>query len=332
MALSYAYSGEEGFISAVEARLEDAGLVRVSDAAAAEVVISFCTTQSALEDLYFGDAGFVQEVAPGSLLVDLSATTPGFAREVNAVATVSDLAMVEAPLVVKDVAAADSFAYENLACFAAGEDDVVARAKPVLDALFSTVHETGGPGSAQLARAGYTLQVSAQVIAAIEAQALYRAVRRSVSGAYVEGAGLGAASPQAEQVLRAIEAERFEGAYNVEMLMSELTAAIMAADDAELILPQAEAAMHLLELLAVIGGADKSPSALSLVYGEEAQCAKHGLDWTRAEQAYGGKGDDFDEDDYDDDCECGCGCDHEHRFDDYDGYDMDDPYGAFSNN
>ena len=45
--------------------------------------------------------------------------------------------------------------------------------------------------------------------------------------------------------------------------------------------------MHLLELLAVIGGADKAPAALSLVYGEESACAEAGLDWTRAEQAYG---------------------------------------------
>ena len=331
MALSYAYSGEEGFISAVEGRLADAGFTRVPDAAAADVVLSFCATQSALEDLYFGDAGFVQEAAPNTLLIDLSATTPGFAREINAVATVSDLAMVEAPLVVEDVVAADSFARENLACFVAGEDDDVVRAKPVLEALFATVHETGGSGTAQLARAGYTLQVAAQIIAAIEAQALYRAVRRSASSAGVGAVSVGAASAQAERVLRAVDEGRFEGAYNVEMLMAELTAAIMAADDAELILPQAEAAMHLLELLAVIGGADKSPTALSLIYGEESECAKHGLDWTRAEEAYGGKVDAFDDDgcdDYDD----GCGCDHEHHYDDYDGYDMDDPYGTFSNN
>ena len=40
-------------------------------------------------------------------------------------------------------------------------------------------------------------------------------------------------------------------------------------------------------LLAVIGGADKAPATLALVYGEESACAEHGLDWTRAEQAYG---------------------------------------------
>ncbi len=52
-------------------------------------------------------------------------------------------------------------------------------ARPVLDALVGTVQETGGSGSAQLARAAYTLQTSAQIMSAIEADALYRAVQRS---------------------------------------------------------------------------------------------------------------------------------------------------------
>ncbi len=47
--------------------------------------------------------------------------TPSFAREVNAVATVSDLVMVEAPLVVDDMVAEPVYARENLSCFVAGE-------------------------------------------------------------------------------------------------------------------------------------------------------------------------------------------------------------------
>ncbi|MCI8469235.1 MAG: NAD(P)-dependent oxidoreductase [Eggerthellaceae bacterium] len=286
MTTGYAYRGSERLIGAVAERLAEAGFAPVEEEAAADVVITFCTSQRELEDLYFGEGGFVQSLAPGALLVDLSATTPGFARELNAVATVSDLVMVEAPLVVDDLARVDTFARDNASCFAAGEGDGVARALPLLEALFGVVHQVGSPGAAQLARAAYTMQVAAQVVAAIEADALYRAVRRSPAGSGLGDLRPGALSAAGAAVLEAVDAGRFEGAYTVEMLMAELSAALMAADDAELILPQAEAAMHLLELLAVIGGSDKAPAALSLVYGEEAECAAHGLDWTRAEQAY----------------------------------------------
>ena len=100
------------------------------------------------------------------------------------------------------------------------------------------------------------------------------------------------------------------------------TAALTAADDVDLILPQAEACLHLLELLAVIGGTDKAPAALALVYGEEKACAEAGLDWTRAEQAYGDAAGELDDLGGLDD---GCGHDHG-SYPDYPGY------GAFSAN
>ena len=87
----YAYEGTPSFIKAVEGRLADAGFSRVEDAVSADIVLTFFVSASALEDAYFGDDGLITRAAPGATLVDLSATTPNFAREVNAVATVNDL-------------------------------------------------------------------------------------------------------------------------------------------------------------------------------------------------------------------------------------------------
>lgn len=320
MAKAYAYSGDSGFLAAITPRLREAGYTRVSESAAADIAITFCTTQAELEELYFGSEGFVSMMSPGSLLLDLSAATPNFSRELSAVAMVSDLVMVEAPIVVDSMVAEDAFARENISCFAAGEEGGIEKAREILEVIFSRVILTGGFGSAQLARAAYSLQVAAQVIAAIEADALYRAFRRSVAGSDLGDARAGAVSPWAELMMNAVREGRFEGDYTVEMLLSEMGAALMAADDAELILPQAEAASHLLELLAVIGGADKSPAALSLVYGDEAACAEAGLDWTRAEEAYGGHSCDCGCDDDD----CDCGHHHHHDHDDFDEYGFDE--------
>lgn len=317
MTKAFAYSGDSGFLAAITPRMREAGYVRVSDCASADIAITFCTTQAELEELYFGSEGFVSMMAPGSLLIDFSAATPNFARELSAVAMVSDLVMVEAPLVVDNMVAEDAFARENISCFVAGEEGGIERARELLDLIFSRVVPTGGFGTAQLARAAYSVQVAAQVIAAIEADALYRAFRRSVTGSGLEDAQAGAITPWAELMMNAVRLGRFEGDYTVEMMLSEMSAALMAADDAELILPQAEAASHLLELLAVIGGADKSPAALSLVYGEEGACAEAGLDWTRAEEVYGGHSCDCD----DDDCDCGH---HHHDHDDFDEYGFDE--------
>lgn len=292
---SFAYAGIDAAGAVVVPRLLEAGFKQIHDLAKADAIITYWTSQTALEDAYFDESGIVQMAQPGTLLIDLSASTPSFARELNAVAVVSDLLAVDAPLIVIDLEKLDAFADKaNLACLVSGDEAATEAALPFLNAIVGDVQDTGGSGSAQLARAAYTLQAVAQVISAVEADALYRAVGRSSVTIDQRSDHAGAATPLAEQVLEAIRAHRFNGTYTVEMFMAELSAALMAADDVDLILPQAEACLHLLELLAVIGGSDKAPAALSLVYGEEAVCAEQGLDWTRAEQAYG---DGYDDDD-----------------------------------
>jgi len=304
MATSYAYVGAPTFIAAVEGRLAEAGFVRAADSASADIVLTYCTSASALEDLYFGDDGLVTSVAPGSVLVDLSATTPNFAREINAVATVNDLVMVEAPVTVRSLVAEDAFACDNLLGPVASEAEIPPAVRALLDALFGEVVEVGAPGRAQLMRNTHTLPLAAALVSAIEATALDDAAARSVGALDADQVPL--FSPvSADPVVRAVRQKRFTGDYTAEMLLAELSAALMAADDAEVILPGVEATMHLLELLAVIGGADMAPAALALVYRDEEAGAEAGLDWTRAEQAYGSghdhdHGDDEDWDTFDD--------------------------------
>lgn len=337
---TFVYFGNATVGGAVERLAANAGWQRVEGLEDAGCVVTYCTTQQALEDAYFDEGGFIQAAHPGTLLIDLSPSTPDFSRELSAVATIGDLHLVEAPLAVIDPALDDAFARrENLRCFAAGEEDDVAAALPLLEAIAGDVREMGPFGAAQLARAAHTVQQVGMLVSAAEAQALCHAVRRAASADSLAVEAPFPESDFADVCLAAIAQKRFEGTYTLEMMMGELSAALMAADDADLILPQAEACSHLLELLAVIGGSDKAPTALALVYDEEAACAEQGLDWSRAEQVYGEHGhdhgdgadgaaadgaDDYDEyGDYDD-------------YDGYRGYDKDGVYhggfGAYSQN
>lgn len=299
---TYAYRGHEGLIGAIQGRLAEAGWTREGEPEAAEVTLTYFPSMNDLEDLCFGDDGLMQVMQPGSTLVDLSPVTPNFAREMNAIATLSDLRFVEAPIACKDMVAPDALAHGNLMCFAAGEEGCVEQMRGLLDAICCDVQVMGGGGAAQLARAANTLQNAAEAVSAIEAQALLAASRRSLSSMEMGAVRAAPVNHVASTILRAVDEGRFDGAFTCEMLMGELAAALMAADDYELIIPQAESAMHLLELLAVIGGSDKSPAALALVYGDEAACAENGLDWERAEQLYAQdeSGDLDDDDGYDD--------------------------------
>lgn len=284
---TYAYRGDKSFIDHIAKRLEEAGFSREGEPEIADVVLTYCTNMTQLEDLYFGEESLVEAMVAGSVAIDLSPSTPNFANEINAMCTINDIAFISAPMVVKNQVASDAFTKSNLSCFAAGEDGAIQKASVILDAIFGDVQEVGSAGVAQLAKASNTLQKVAEVVSAIEGSTLFKAARTSVSSIDIKSFTPEATSPEAFFVLQAIQEERFDGDFTIEMLMAELSAAIMAADDYEVIIPQAEAAFHLLELLAMIGGAYKSPAALWLVYGEasEEKYEKAGLDWSRA-QAY----------------------------------------------
>ncbi len=316
---TFVFAGDTAIGAVLADNLVKAGFKAASELAEADVVFTFCGSQSDLEDVYFDSEGLVQVAHKDAYLVDLSPSTPGFAREVNAVAIVNDLKAVEAPIAVRDATVERAYSHaENLICFVAGEEDDIAEIAPMLKVLAGTIEPTGASGSAQLARAALTLSTASQLVSVMEADALCRASGIQSSGAFRFAREQGFITEAAARLYAAVVEKRFVGEYSVRICMAELTAALMAADDIDLILPGAEAGLHLLELLAIIGGADMAVSSLSLVYGEEAACAAEGLDWTRAEQAYGDT--EADED------ECGCG-EHHHHHDEYPG-----GFGGYSAN
>lgn len=301
----YAYVGHATVGAYVECRLASMGWTRVDNAADADVAVSYCVSATALEDAYFDESGLVKRCAPGTLLVDLSPSTPSFSRELSAVSEVNDLRMVEAPISIIDPAASDAFSsVHNIMCFVAGDEEVIDEYAAMFDALAATVVRTGAAGTGQLMKAARTVQEAARIASSIEAEALVRETKPLGISLDVANGLWMTESENSETIVEAASKSAFKGTYTVEMLMGEVAAAMTAADEAGLILPQLESVMHLLEVIAVIGGADMAPVSLALMYREEADSASQGLDWTRAEGLFADYGEAHDHnhgDGFDDD-------------------------------
>ncbi len=296
---TFAYVGSVEVEDMVVAPLVQAGYEHVNAVQDAQVVLTHAINQSLLEDMYFDEQGLIQQATPGTLLIDLSATMPSFARELNAVATVSDLAAVEAPFVLENVFVSDALTNaENVTILVGGEEDAVEQATEYLKLIAHRVEVCGGAGSAELQKAAYTIQKAASIIAAVETYALFEQAHRSTVS--LGGATMTpqTCSQDATYTMQALGLGGFSSEYTLAMFMGDVAAALETADDCDLILPQAESCLHLLELLMVIGGADMSVAALSLLYADEETCAEQGLDWTRAEQTFGSAFGDEDDDDY----------------------------------
>ena len=315
MATTFTYDGHAGVGAALKNALVAAGYEYVDCMCHADFVFTYYSTFTALEDAYFDDEGVIRAAKKGAYLVDMSPATPNFTRELSAVASVSDLFFVEAPLAVSDTTLPDAFVDpENLICTVAGDGPDVTAVSAVLQHFAATIIPLKEAGSAQLAHAAWSLQRSAQLLAAVESEALYRAMRRIPTSAAAASEGEAAVvGPLEAAVVAAIAEKRFKGTFTVEMFMADLSAALTAADDADLILPQAEACMNLMDLLATIGGLDYAPAALALIYDEEEAASAAGLDWARAEEYS---------------AEMGA---HSHSHDDFDDFDDDDDFTGYAN-
>lgn len=310
MPQSFVFIGATAIGQSVADNLVKAGFVAAGDLAAADIVVTYCKSQEDLENVYFDGAGVIATAHKGALLVDLSATTPASAKEMAGMAQVSDLRSVEAPVYVRDPTVPDAFKDPaNLALLVAGEFEDVQAAEPVLAAIAARVERTGEAGSAQLAKCALTIQQAIGLVGVIESDALVRAAGDEIDAhaALERALALGSVPAWAHSLYHAIEGGAFSSTYTVEIIMNEVACALAAAEDANLIVPQIEAVSYLLNLLATLGGVDMSAAAVSLAYRDEDTAKKHGLDWSRAQEAYEALGghdhdhDDDDEYDFDDD-------------------------------
>lgn len=327
--LSFVFVGDVEVGKRLSSLLVEAGFSAAREVFDAQVVLTYCSHLSALEDVYYESDGLLQTTAQDALLIDLSPATPTFARELYAVARVNDRFVLDAPLVVRNMVDADPFGRaSNMGMLVGGDEDIYRRVKPLLSALAQHVVLMGGAGAGQTAKCAATLQTAAALVGLVEAHATLGSPEGALDAEDLDDFMIefGIMTPLQQAFIDAVHEKAFDGSYSLEYLMGDVAAALSAADDSDIILPQAEAGFRLMELLAMVGGISYNPAALQLVFADEETSQHYGLDWSRAEGAY----------DQGHEC-CGnheqgesCGCEH----DEYEDYESVLPEGfvGFSSN
>ena len=97
---TFYFAGDSKVASSLGTSLEAAGFTKAS-ASEADVVFTYCVSESALEDLYYDSKGLLQSSKKDAVLIDLSPSTVSFAQELCAMGSVSEKHVLDAPLVVQ---------------------------------------------------------------------------------------------------------------------------------------------------------------------------------------------------------------------------------------
>ena len=316
---TFSFEGEPDVGSHIKEFLLTAGFT-FAPTSEADVVFTYCVSESALEDAYYDSKGILQTAKKDVVLIDLSPSTVSFAQELCAMGSVSEKHVLDAPLVVQNIVSPQAFSDSlNLAMVVGGSEEVFKRAEPMLRSIAAKVLWMGKAGCGQATKVALTLSSAAALVGIVEACASLKSSEAQVASVseedYLDVAlSLHALTPTQEAFIQAMEDEEFRDAsFTIEYLMGELAAALACVDDGDVILPQAEAGFRLMELLALVGGVAYNPAALKLVFADEETSKKYGLDWSRAEGAY----------EHDHECDCddpdqcscdddGCDCGHHH--------------------
>src|SRR5215212_8302089 len=139
------------------------GLARQSDA-----IIIMLPGPPEVETVYAGEGGLLDSMRQGTLLVDMSTSSPILARGLAQEAARRGIGMLDAPVSGGDVAAEQG----TLSIMAGGEETDFARARPLFEAMGETIVHVGESGAGQVTKAANQIVVALVLEAISEALVL----------------------------------------------------------------------------------------------------------------------------------------------------------------
>ena len=132
------------------------------------VVITMLPGPPDVRQVVAGEGGLLDSAKKGSLIVDMSTSSPALARELSRTAKGRGIGMLDAPVSGGDVGALDG----TLSIMAGGDEADFGRALPLFGVMGKTVMHVGGAGTGQTVKACNQIVVALVIEAVSEALVL----------------------------------------------------------------------------------------------------------------------------------------------------------------
>jgi len=147
----------------------DAGAVwcdTVAEAAKGrDAVITIVGYPKDVEEVYFGDTGIIANADKGTVLIDMTTTSPKLSQKIYAAAKDADLTALDAPVSGGDVGAQKG----TLAIMVGGDKDVFDKMVPVFEAMGTNIRYQGGAGNGQHTKMANQIAITGCIASVCEA-------------------------------------------------------------------------------------------------------------------------------------------------------------------
>ncbi len=137
-------------------------------AEASDIIITMLPGPPEVEEVVAGEDGLLAGAREGSLIIDMSTSSPVLARELASTTREWGVGMLDGPVSGGDVGARDG----TLSIMVGGEEDHFERARPLFEVMGETLVHVGGAGAGQVVKACNQIVVAIVIEAVAEALVL----------------------------------------------------------------------------------------------------------------------------------------------------------------
>ncbi|HUP87734.1 MAG TPA: NAD(P)-dependent oxidoreductase [Longimicrobiales bacterium] len=229
-----------------------------------DVVITIVGYPRDVEEVYFGADGLIKNAKPGSVLIDMTTSTPKLAQKIHEASAARGVAALDAPVSGGDIGAREA----RLTIMVGGDQPAFDRALPIFQLMGKTITLMGGAGAGQHTKMCNQIAIAAGMMGVCEALV------------YAEEAGLdrtkmietistgAAASWSLVNYGPRIIAENFAPGFYVKHFIKDMEIALDAASEMGVETPGLQLALDLYSELASEGHADDGTHALYKLYSD----------------------------------------------------------------
>ena len=227
-------------------------------AAASDFVISMVGYPADVEEIYFGSAGIIESAKPGTVLIDMTTSSPDLAKRIAAAAAQRGSTALDAPVSGGDVGAREA----KLSIMVGGEEQGFQKALPLFKLMGANIVLQGGPGAGQHTKMCNQIVIASTMLGVCEGLAY--AKRSGLDPETVlQSIGSGAASSFAlnNLGLRILKND-FAPGFFIEHFVKDMGIALSEAQRMKLDLPGLALASKLYQQLVAQGYARNGTQAL----------------------------------------------------------------------
>jgi 2-hydroxy-3-oxopropionate reductase len=230
----------------------------------ADVILTVLPDSPDVEEVVAGDDGVLAHAAPGTLWIDSSTIEPKVAVRLAQAAAERGLRAVDAPVSGGEAGAREA----ALSIMVGGDAADVTEARPVLEAVGSTIVHVGPSGSGQTVKAANQLIVAGTIELVAEALVFLEAHGVDTEAAVTVLAGGLAGNRILDRKAGSMIAREFSPGFRVDLHHKDLGIVTSAAREAGVAIPLGAAVAQLMGALRARGHGSLDHSALLLLADE----------------------------------------------------------------